>query len=176
MQFKDWFPADYKVEINPELPASGPLPNLYSMESTGDTIGTGNYVRIIRRDGQTWHLFLKDGDGGQSKVCSTPINHMCLICSKGNCVLASSAVPGELSPVKIYPVQGILPLVDHSLLLLWSFDSLVCMDRMGVAWQHNRLVSDELSVELGQDGLLLVSGWGGHPVTRKIKPISGEML
>jgi hypothetical protein len=136
------FPASYQCIIDPEFPAAGAFPNLYSSRSLSQP---PRHALIIPDEGERWHAELGAsaiGRGGLTGFFSAPSPRHVLIVFEGRAYYLDTHVPGSISPLEIEPIKSVHALVEHGLLLAISPWEVVAYGHDGRLWTSPRIAAD----------------------------------
>jgi hypothetical protein len=173
MQVAVPFRHDYDVEVLTELPGDPTTEELLYFPHAGKVGGRdGVFIRISPLRRAPWIGCFAFGRAPRAATCVVACpnaNEVCIV-AMGAGYIVRADDPEQWWPTRSNPVQNVIPVPDHELLVLADFTTLVAYGPGGLKWESVRLSFDGLEDISVSGDRLMVTAW--NAVTQEHKRIA----
>jgi hypothetical protein len=175
------FPANYEVEVPPELPSDGKSTLYFPPRESGHQHLYEAALRFASPSQKPWYGVFgarsKRGDG-PTLASTMPDPNSCFVSVLGTGYILNVQRPTRWAVLQLEPVRQSLAISDPGLLVLGSFTQITAYDLDGRKWTTERLCSDELKIVGVNGGWIECLGWdapSGRDVSLRVEVSSGKL-
>ena len=181
MKIQTPFPANYEVEIPPELPSDGKSTLYFPPRESGHQHLYEAALKFAYPSQKAWYGVFgarSKREDGPTLASTMPDPNSCLVSVLGTGYIFDVQHPKDWTLIQLYPVRQSVVVSDPELLVLSSFTRIAAYDRDGRKWTTEHLCSDDLKI-VGVNGMWIEClGWDaprGQHVSLRVDVSSGKL-
>jgi hypothetical protein len=175
------FPANYEVEIPPELPSDGKNVIYFPPRESGHQHLYEAALKFSYPSQKPWYGVFgarsKRADG-LTLASTLPDPDLCCVSVLGTGYILNVQRPGDWSVIRLYPVRQSVVVGYPEFLVLSCFTRITAYDRTGRKWTTERLCSDDLKIVGVKGTFIECVGWNassGQDVSLRVDVSSGKL-
>ena len=170
MSIQTPFPANYEVEIPPELPGDGKDVLYFPPRESGHQHLYEAALKFVYSGHKPWYGVFgarSKREDGLTLASTLPDSDSCYVSVLGTGYILNVQRPADWTGLQLYPVRQSVIVSNPRLLILGSFTQITAYGREGQEWTTERLCSDQLKIVGINGGWIECSGWDA-PTAREV--------